>query len=87
MVNSRNGGKDSRLTQEQSALLALAASKLGMKQSELAEKLAAGDISSLASGGGQLSRVLGDRRAMERVLSSPQAKALMERLSGSSGKR
>ncbi len=72
-------------TPEQKQMLALAASRLGMAPEELEKKLQSGDISSLASGNSQLARVLADKQALERLMNSPQARALLESLSKHSG--
>ena len=75
------------MTPEQRKMLELAAAKLGMPPDELAGRLQSGDVSSLAAGNSQLARVLGDRQAMERLMNSPQAKALLGALSKSQGRR
>lgn len=75
-----NKNPTEQLTPEQSRMLALAASKLGITQNELASKLQSGDVSSLACGNSQIMKVLSDKQAMERLMNSPQAKSLIESL-------
>lgn len=75
-----NKNPTEQLTPEQNRMLALAASKLGITQNELASKLRNGDVYSLASGNSQIMKVISDRQAMERLMNSPQAKALIESL-------
>ena len=86
-MNIGNTGGSGAITPEQKKMLELAAARLGISPEELARRLHSGNISSIASGNSQLAKVLGDKQAMERLMNSPQAKALLASLAKSQDKR
>jgi len=74
------------LTPEPKQMLSLAAAKLGISPQELENKLRSGNAESLLRGNSKLAAILSDRKAMEQLMNSPQAQALLKALTKSSGK-
>ena len=69
--------------QQQSALLDAASRKLGIDRSALEQAVNSGQLDSLQQKAGpQLSRYLNDPRALETLLSTPQAQAALKKLMG-----
>ncbi len=73
--------------QNMEALVNAAAKKLGMQPAQLEKSLKSGDISRAIKNlpptqANALTKALGDKAACEKLLSSPQAQALIKKLSG-----
>lgn len=79
---------DSSLSQEQLyALLQYTAKRLGVTPAQLGEALSSGRVEDLAGrlppeSAAKLQSMLGDRARAQRLLDSPQAQALLRRLTG-----
>ena len=79
-----NGLPNLNLTpQQQQALLETASKKLGIDRSELEKAVNSGRFDSLQKHAGpELSRYLGDPKALEQLLSNPQAQAALKKMMG-----
>lgn len=73
--------------QELQALLNLVAQRLGKRPDELQQQAQSGNLQNLLSNmnpndAAKLQQVLGDAEATKKLLSSPQAQALLKKLNG-----
>ena len=67
-------------TPEQKQMLSAAAEKLGIPQEKLEENIRSGNVSSLLQGNARLAALLSDKKSLEQLMNSPQARALMTAL-------
>lgn len=67
-------------TPEQKQMLAAAAEKLGIPQAKLEESIRNGNVGALLQGNARLAALLSDKKMLEQLMNSPQARALMTAL-------
>ena len=68
---------------QQQALLKMASEKLGMDQSKIEAAIRSGNAGALGNRAGiQIEKYLNDPKAVERILSDPQAQAMIKKMIG-----
>ena len=76
-------GESALTPQQLEALLSFASKKLGVSQEQLARSIQSGNVADLglsAENSRKLEGLLGDRKATENRIRSPQAQAVLEQL-------